>query len=184
MKLIVGLGNPGPEYMKTRHNLGFIVLNYTLEKENIKFDKNKFDAMITIQGVGDDRVIFAEPTTYMNLSGTAVKQIMDFYKIKPNDLLVIYDDKDLEVGKIRIRKKGSSGGHNGIKDIINKIGTDEFNRLRIGIGSDKRIPTADYVLGKFTNEQYEIIKSNLDTYSDLVIDYINKDIKELQNKYK
>ena len=174
MKLIVGLGNPGPEYMKTRHNLGFIVLDYTMEKEGIKFEKNKFDSMFTITGTGDDRVIFAEPTTFMNLSGSAVKQIMDFYKIKPKDLLVIYDDKDLEVGKIRIRKKGSSGGHNGIKDIINKIGTDEFNRLRIGIGSDNRIQTSDYVLGKFSKEQFEIIESNLEEYSDIVIDYMNK----------
>ena len=172
MKLIVGLGNPGPEYMKTRHNLGFIVLDYTLDKLGLKFEKNKFDAMLTIYGVGDDRVIFAEPTTFMNLSGTAVKQIIDFYKIKPEELLVVYDDKDLEVGETRIRKKGSSAGHNGIKDIINKVGTDEFNRLRIGVGSDSRINTADYVLGKFTKEQNELIESKLDTYADLIIDFM------------
>ena len=119
MRLIVGLGNPGSEYVKTRHNLGFIVLEYTIKNNGLKFDKDKFDSVYTIDGIGDDRVIYMEPMTFMNLSGTSVKQIKDFYKISDEDILVVYDDKDLDIGRIRLRAKGSAGGHNGIKDIIN-----------------------------------------------------------------
>jgi PTH1 family peptidyl-tRNA hydrolase len=174
MKLIVGLGNPGNEYNKTRHNLGFLVLDKYLEENNLKFDKDKFESIYTIDGIGEDRVIFQQPMTFMNLSGTAVKQLSDFYKIKPEDILIVYDDKDLPVGDIRVRTKGSAGGHNGIKSIINQLGIENFGRLRIGIGSNPKINTADYVLGKFSKEDQEIIDNKMSDYIKEIDNFINK----------
>jgi PTH1 family peptidyl-tRNA hydrolase len=174
MKLIVGLGNPGNEYNKTRHNLGFLVLDKYLEENNLKFDKDKFESIYTIDRIGEDRVIFQQPMTFMNLSGTAVKQLSDFYKIKPEDILIVYDDKDLPVGDIRVRTKGSAGGHNGIKSIINQLGTENFGRLRIGIGSNPKINTADYVLGKFSKEDQEIIDNKMSGYIKEIDNFINK----------
>lgn len=183
MKLIVGLGNPGKEYEKTRHNLGFLVIDEILNRKGIELDKEKFNGLYTIDGVGNNRVIYAKPMTFMNLSGSFVQDIMSFYKIDIEDVLVLVDDKDMEVGKLKIKTNGSSAGQNGIKDIINKLGTEEFARAKLGIGSDSRIQTKDYVLGKWNKEQAEIIGQRIKHFGDAAIAFENNDISTVMNKY-
>ena len=148
MYLIIGLGNPEEEYSKTRHNMGFNTINKIAEQYNIKINKKKFQGLYEITTIEDKKVVLVKPQTYMNLSGNCVKEIADFYKVSPEEILVIYDDMDIEPGKIKIRKKGSSGGHNGIKSIIQIIGTEEFPRIRIGIGRPKHNgDEINYVIG-------------------------------------
>ncbi len=133
MKLIVGLGNIGREYDETRHNAGFMTVDRFAEKHAFEFNKQKFDAMIADGIINGEKVILAKPTTYMNESGRSVRQIVDFYKLDPEDVLIVHDDMDLATGRLRLRQKGSAGGHNGIKSIIAHLGTEKFKRLRIGI---------------------------------------------------
>ena len=174
MKLVIGLGNPGLEYVNTRHNLGYFILENFLKAKSLKLDKEKFDSIYTIDGVGEDRVIYMEPTTFMNLSGQSIRQIVNFYKIEIEDILVIYDDLDLPLSKLRVRTKGSAGGHNGIKSIISQLGSEDFNRLRVGIGKDDRIDTSKYVLGKFSNSESELIKKELENYFSEIESFIKK----------
>jgi PTH1 family peptidyl-tRNA hydrolase len=174
MKLVIGLGNPGLEYVNTRHNLGYFILENFLKTKSLKLDKEKFDSIYTIDGVGEDRVIYMEPTTFMNLSGQSIRQIVNFYKIEIKDILVIYDDLDLPLSKLRVRTKGSAGGHNGIKSIISQLGSEDFNRLRVGIGKDDRIDTSKYVLGKFSNSESELIKQELENYFSEIESFIKK----------
>ncbi len=159
MKLIVGLGNPGKQYEMTRHNIGFMVISYLSRVYNIKVKKLQGKALTGDGQIAGEKVILAMPQTYMNLSGESVRELCAYYKIAPQDVIVIYDDKDIDVGKIRIRPKGSAGGHNGMKSIIYQLQSDEFPRIRVGIGH----PTgdlADYVLGHFSkDEQAEIEKA-------------------------
>lgn len=155
MKLIVGLGNPGKEYEMTRHNSGFCVLDAIAEECRIEVTQKKFKALIANTQIGKERVLLMKPQTYMNLSGEAVREAMNFYKLTPDHLLVIYDDLDLPVGKIRLRAQGSAGGQNGMKNIIKHIGTQDFERIRVGIGKDGRIPVIDWVLGKVRQEEME-----------------------------
>lgn len=183
MKLIVGLGNPGEEYEKTRHNIGFCVIDKYLEKNNLKTDKNKFNGLFTKTKINNEEVIFLKPQKYMNLSGEVVKPIMDFYKIKSSDILVIHDDLDLPVGKIKLKQNSSSGGHNGIKDIERNIGTKEYKRLKIGISNNKLSDTKDYVLGKFSKEELKIIDESINKCCDIIDDYLLLDFTELMNKY-
>ena len=154
MKCIIGLGNPGKSYEKTRHNIGFMVLDAIAKELKIDF-KSKFKAEIAQINHQGKALLLVKPQTYMNLSGESVRLIKDYYKLNDDDLLVVYDDLDLPVGKLRLREKGSSGGHNGIKSIHQHLGHSEFKRLRIGIDNNKLIPTADYVLGKFSAEESE-----------------------------
>ena len=150
MKLIVGLGNPGREYEKTRHNIGFNVLDLLADKYNITFSENKkFNALEASFNLIGEKVILVKPLTFMNLSGDSVIKYINYYDIDVNDLLVIHDDLDMELGKIRIVFDSSSGGHNGIKSIINNLNSKKFTRLKIGISHNKNIDTKDYVLGKF-----------------------------------
>lgn len=153
MKLIVGLGNPGREYENTRHNAGFKVMEQIEKELNVSISMNKFKGLYVKTKYKGEDVILLKPQTYMNLSGESVKEVMTFFKIDVKDILVIYDDLDLPVGKIRLREKGSAGGQNGMKNIIQHVGTQQFNRIRVGIGKDPRIPTVDYVLGKFRKEE-------------------------------
>ena len=157
---IVGLGNPGKEYVKSRHNIGFLLLKIFSNKYNAQFTlKNKFKSKYTEFKVNDSIYRLFMPNTYMNNSGDAVRAIVDWYKIKLDHLFIIVDDIDLPLGKIRFRKKGSSGGHNGLKDIINKLNTDNFNRIRIGIGSpslnekNKNFSTVSHVLGNISSKE-------------------------------
>ena len=182
MKLVVGLGNPGREYQNTRHNIGFIVLDNYLGKVDWK---EKMDALYYSEMINGEQIIYIKPQTFMNLSGIAVNKFAKYYKILASDILVIQDDLDLEVGKFKIKRNSSSGGHNGIKSIINELGTDEFARLKIGIGKDKNIPTMDYVLGKLSKNENENLNSNMDSFNNIIklftIEGINKAL-EYNNK--
>lgn len=178
MKVIVGLGNPGKKYERTRHNAGFITIDLVAEKLGVKINTKKFKAEIAEVFVRGEKVLLVKPQTYMNLSGESVRAIFDFYNVTEEDLLVITDDKDLDVGFIRFRPKGSSGGQNGIKNIIAHLGTQEFARVKVGIGSNPLIPTVDYVLGKI-DEDTAVLKAR-----DAVIDFIEGvDTLELMNRY-
>ncbi|CAM4124386.1 aminoacyl-tRNA hydrolase [Erysipelothrix inopinata] len=148
MKVIVGLGNPGKEYEKTRHNAGFMVVDGLADKLNIDINTKKHKALIGVGHYQGQKIMLVKPQTYMNLSGETVGEIVRYYDLDLDDLLIVSDDLDSEIGVIRIRLKGSSGGQNGIKSIINHLGTQEFNRLKIGIGKSSIIKTVDYVLGK------------------------------------
>lgn len=155
MYIIVGLGNPGKEYAGTRHNIGFDVIETLAEQEKIGVLEKKHKAVIGKGYIGGEKVILAKPQTYMNLSGESVRELVDYYKIdEREELIVISDDISLEPGQIRLRKKGSAGGHNGLKNIIAHLGHDEFQRIKIGVGEKpKGYDLADYVLGHFTSDE-------------------------------
>lgn len=185
MKLIVGLGNPGGEYKKTRHNIGFIFLNSFLSKEGISLDKKKFKGKyIEYVSSKGNKAILLEPQTYMNLSGDSIVDFVRYYKINIEDVLVIHDDLDLELGKLRIRSKGSSGGHNGIKSVIARLGSENFKRIRIGIGKDSNIPVIDYVLGKFSEEDLKKLEERFEVVNRVIEDFIdNEDFHVIESKY-
>ncbi len=183
MKLIVGLGNPGKEYEKTRHNVGYEILNKYLDKKGFSLNKNKFNGRYTKETINDEEVIFLEPETFMNSSGECVKKIMDFYKINVEDILVIQDDLDLEIGKIKLKENSSSGGHNGIKNIELNLGTNSFKRLKVGISNNKLIDTKDYVLGKFNKEEREILDKTFDNCINIIEDFFSMNFDLLMGKY-
>lgn len=183
MKLIVGLGNPGKEYEQTRHNSGFMVMDAIADQLNIEMNQNKFKALVGKGNVNGQSVLLMKPQTYMNLSGEAVRSAIDFFHIDVEDILVIYDDLDLPVGKIRLREKGSAGGQNGMKNIIAHLHTQEFNRIRVGIGKDPRIPVVDYVLGKFRSNEIEDHKIAILNARDAAIESINKSFNEVMSNY-
>ena len=159
MKLIVGLGNIGEKYDLTRHNVGFIVVDEYAYRKNLefKYDKN-LEALIAETRINNEKVIIAKPTTYVNLSGIAVIKIMNYYKIPVEDILIIYDDIDLDVGKLRVREQNGNGGYNGVRGIIKHLNTKNFKRIRVGIGLDKSMPLDHYVLGKFSKTDLELLK--------------------------
>ncbi len=183
MKLVVGLGNKGREYENTRHNMGFMLVDRYLQYKNItdKF-KEKFNAMYIETTINNEKVIFIKPMTYMNNSGIAVRAFLDFYKLNSEDILVISDDLDLDLGKFRLRRNGSSGGHNGLKSIISHLGTDNFKRLRIGISNDKD-DVINYVLSKFSKKELNEIDIMFDTLVDVLDDYFVMDFTFLMSKY-
>ncbi len=183
MKLVVGLGNKGREYENTRHNMGFMLVDRYLQYKNItdKF-KEKFNAMYIETTINNEKVIFIKPMTYMNNSGIAVRAFLDFYKLNSEDVLVISDDLDLDLGKFRLRRNGSSGGHNGLKSIISHLGTDNFKRLRIGISNDKD-DVINYVLSKFSKKELNDIDTMFDTLVDVLDDYFVMDFTSLMSKY-
>lgn len=163
MKLFVGLGNPGSKYERTRHNAGFMAVDALSKEWNIELSEDKkFKGYIGHGVVKGEKVILLKPTTYMNLSGESVRAVMDFYDVDIEDLIVIYDDLDLPYGKIRMRLKGSAGGHNGIKSIIAHTKTQEFKRIKIGIDRHPKIPVVDYVLGKFTEDELALVNQAID----------------------
>ena len=183
MKLIVGLGNIGKEYENTRHNMGFMLVDRYLEYKNIplKF-KEKLNAMYVETTINNEKVIFIKPTTYMNNSGMAVRAFLDFYKLDVQDILVISDDLDLDLGKFRLRRNGSSGGHNGLKSIISHLNSDDFKRLRIGISNDKD-DVINYVLSKFSKKELNEIDTMFDTLVTVLDDYFVMDFTSLMSKY-
>ena len=185
MKLVVGLGNPGGEYRNTRHNVGFIFLDSYLEKKHLELSKKKFNGLyIDYTSDKGEKVIFLEPQTYMNLSGDSVIDFMRYFKISGEDVLVIHDDLDLEVSKIKIRSKGGSAGHNGIKSLIARIGSENFRRVRVGIGKDKNIPVFDYVLGKFSEEDKLLLKEKENIINKVIDDFINGvDFHVIESRY-
>lgn len=184
MYLIVGLGNPEREYGNTRHNMGFDTINKLSKKYNIEVSKNKFQGLYGKGEIEQEKIILLKPQTYMNLSGICIKQFVDFYKIEQEKILVIYDDMDIELGKIKIRKKGSSGGHNGMKSIIHELGTEEFQRIRIGIG--KPIGYQDkinYVIGKIPEKEISELEKGVDKAEEAVIEIIKNGIDIGMNKF-
>ena len=183
MKLIVGLGNPGIEYINTRHNIGFMSIDTLAYSLNLKIDKNKFDGLYVKTNIGKENVILLKPQKYINLSGDVIKKYIDFFKINIEDVLIISDDLDLPLGKIKIKYKGSSGGHNGLKNIEKNLNTNEYKRIKIGISNNKLIDTKDYVLGKLKDEDLNIIKETLNKIPQIIDDYINYPFEQLMSKY-
>ncbi|ERJ12461.1 aminoacyl-tRNA hydrolase [Haloplasma contractile] len=184
MKIIVGLGNPGKKYKDTRHNVGFMVLDEYTRRNNLVFEhKSKYKAECVQTLINNEKVILLKPLTYMNLSGESVKILKDYYNVDDQDILIIYDDLDLSCGKIRFKQKGSSGGHNGIKSIINCINSKTFHRLKIGIERSEVIPVVNYVLGKFTKEQRPHVLESIEESILGIEDWISKDIAYVMNKY-
>ena len=183
MRLIVGLGNPGKEYENTRHNVGFLTIDALSKKLNVELDKNKCKAIYGIYRLNNEKIILAKPQTYMNLSGESVVSLMKFYDIDIKDVIVVHDDLDLPIGKIRIRYKGSCGGQNGMRNIIDLTGTDEINRIRIGISDNRNMDAKDYVLGKFTKQEKEEIDKAIDKASDAIIYSFENDFDRVMSKF-
>ena len=181
MFLIVGLGNPGKEYDGTRHNIGFAAVDYISDKYNIELNRIKFKGVFGEGFIEGKKVILLKPTTYMNLSGESIREVINFYKISNEEVIVIYDDISLEVGRLRIREKGSHGGHNGIKSIIANLGTDVFPRVKIGVGAPKG-NLVSHVLGKFSEDEIEVLRETIKASSDAVSIIMKADIKEAMNK--
>ena len=183
MKLIVGLGNPGKEYENTRHNIGFIFIDSFAKQNNVDINKEKFNGLYAQTSINNEKVILLKPLSFMNLSGEVVRKYVDFFKIKLEDILIINDDLDLNIGRIRLRLSGSSGGHNGLKNIALHLNSENFKRLKIGISNDKTVDTKDYVLGKFSKEEKEILDSLKETVNNLLNDYLTTDFDKLMCKY-
>lgn len=184
MKVIVGLGNPGKKYEKTRHNAGFFVIDELLKRHSITLDKQKFKAEYAIEFINGEKIMFVKPQTYMNLSGQALKPLMDYYNAEIEDLIVIYDDLDLPTGKIRLRQTGSHGGHNGIRSLIDHLGTKEFNRIRLGIGRPTNaMPIVDYVLRPFSKDQSEEVAHSVLDASDACEYWLENTFLETMNKF-
>lgn len=183
MKLIVGLGNPGKEYNNTRHNIGFMCIDKIAETFNVSFDNNKFNGIYTQFILNGEKVILLKPQKYMNLSGEVVRDFVNFFKMDINNVLIICDDLDTEIGTYRLRYKGSSGGHNGLKNIELHLSTSEYKRIKLGISNNKNIDTKDYVLGKFTKEEQELIKPIIKNMPNIIEDYLKLPFDNLMNKY-
>ena len=183
MKLIVGLGNPGKHYEKTRHNAGFMVMDKLADKLGVKLDQNKFKGLYTQTFVSGSKVLLLKPQTFMNNSGESVQAIADYFNIDRSEILIIYDDLDLPVGKLRLREKGSAGGQNGVKSILRYMGSQEIARIRVGIGKDLQIPTVDYVLGKVNKEDIDLFQETLNTAADAAIASINEEFNMVMAKY-
>ena len=182
MKIIVGLGNPGKEYQNTRHNIGYMFIDEVARTNNLKFSLDKAKRAEIAQGViKSQKVVLVKPITYMNLSGEALRLVMDYYKVEVSDIIIIHDDLDLPTGKLRIRANGSSGGHNGLKSIIANIKTQDFKRIKIGI--DRKGDVIDYVLGKFSKEELEEINKVINQASNIIDDYLSDSFINLMIKY-
>lgn len=184
MKLIAGLGNPGKKYDKTKHNTGFMALDHYLDQNNLRLEKDKFEGFWTKTKINGEDVILLEPQTYMNDSGKSIAQVAKFFKIAPEDILVIHDDMDMPIGKIRIRANGKSGGHNGIKSIISCLGTNKFNRLKIGIKHPENESVVSWVLTPFNKDQQELMDAAFATSEKIIADFVaGKDAQYLMNRY-
>lgn len=184
VKLIIGLGNPGKPYEHTRHNIGFDVIDELANRWNAPLNQTKFNGMYATVHRPEGKVILLKPLTYMNLSGECVRPLMDYFDIEIEDIIVIYDDLDLETGKLRLRGKGSAGGHNGIKSLIQHLGTQEFNRIRVGVSRPPAgIKVADYVLAKFSKEDQPIVKEAVEKSCDAVEAALTKPFLEVMNKF-
>jgi len=184
MKLVVGLGNPGKEYKNTRHNIGFNLLDCIASNNGYSFKVNKkFNCEMCETNINGEKVLLIKPLSFMNLSGTVVSRIVSFYDIDISDILVIQDDLDMEFGKIRIVYDSSSGGHNGIKNISECLGSQKYTRLKIGISNNKDMDTKDYVLGKLSLKEKKILKDVKVKTIDILNDYLKIDFNVLMTKY-
>lgn len=183
MKIFIGLGNPGVKYANTRHNAGFMVIDELAKLCELEFNQEKFSAYFAKGKVGKEDVILLKPTTFMNNSGFALRQCLDFYKESMENVVVIYDDVDLPVGKLRLRQKGSAGGHNGIKSIIHCGFTSDFNRIRVGVGKDPKIPMVDWVLSKFREEEKPDLNNAIEQASKAAFFSIKHSFMDTMNRY-
>ena len=185
MWLVAGLGNPGLQYEKTRHNAGFMAADRLAEKHGAQFNKHKSEAVYADFKIGDNRILLVKPQTYMNNSGRAVSALLNFYKIPTDRLIVMFDDITLDIGKLRLRRKGSHGGHNGIKDIIELTGTDDIMRIKIGVGEreNRDYDLKDWVLGKIPTEQMTDFNKVLDRAALAAEEIIIRGIDSAMNKY-
>ena len=183
--LLVGLGNPGDQYENTRHNVGFMVADELAERSHVPVQRLKFRALTNTVTIGDRKVLLMKPVTYMNLSGEAVREAAAFYKIPPEHILVVSDEVALAPGKLRVRRSGSAGGHNGLKNIIAHLGTDQFPRLKVGVGS-KPYPDsdmADWVLGKFQGEDKKAVEAAVKKAADAAECLIREGVDKAMNQY-
>lgn len=184
MYLIIGLGNPEPEYSNTRHNMGFDTINIIAQNNNINISKSKFKGLCETGIIQGKKVILLKPQTYMNLSGESVKEVVNFYNIELENIIVIYDDMDIEKGKIKIRKKGGSGSHNGMKSVIKELQFSEFARVRVGIGQpDFRNDMVNYVIGKVSEEEQKILQQGVNSAAEAVEEIIKNGIDIAMNKF-
>ena len=184
MKMIIGLGNPGKPYEHTRHNIGFDVVDELANRFNSPLTQMKFKGMYTVVHRPEGKVLLVKPLTYMNLSGECVVPLMDYYEIAEEDIVIIYDDLDLAVGKLRLRQKGSAGGHNGIKSMIQHLGTQEFNRIRIGVDrppAGMKVP--DYVLSRFSKDEKPLMEEALKKSADACEDWLASPFLEVMNRF-
>ncbi|MBO5474971.1 MAG: aminoacyl-tRNA hydrolase [Bacilli bacterium] len=180
MKLVFGLGNPGSEYANTRHNIGFIMLDDYIGE--YKWSK-KFNGLYIEKNINGEKYVFVKPLSFMNLSGGVVSSFVNYYKVSYKDIIVIHDDLDLPFGKIRIKVNSSAGGHNGVKDIIKSLNTQEFMRIKVGISNNKNIDTKDYVLGNFSKSDLKIIKDIEKEVFEIIENFDYDNIDSLMNKY-
>ena len=184
MYLIVGLGNPENEYGNTRHNMGFDTIDEIAKRNNIEVNKNKFKGLYQTTIIQNQKVILLKPQTYMNLSGESIKEVVDFYQIKPDEIIVIYDDIDTEKGNIRIRKQGGPGTHNGMKSVIENLNTTEFARIRVGIGQPEfKNDMINYVIGKVPEKEQKILHQGVIKAADAVEEIIKNGIDIAMNKF-
>ena len=184
MYLIVGLGNPEEEYARTRHNMGFDVINKLAEKLNIKINKSKFKSLYGTGIINGDKIILVKPQTYMNLSGEAVRDFKNFYKVNTENIIIIYDDLDINPGLIKIRKKGGPGTHNGMKSVIHEIQTEDFPRIRVGIGNpEHKNELLKYILSKIPEEDYKVLENAINNATSAIEEIIENDLDSAMNKY-
>ncbi len=183
MKLIIGLGNVGAKYMFTRHNVGFMLVDKIAMDNSVTFKENSKLKSLIAKFTADEEIMLVKPTTYMNLSGEAMRAVIDYYKISPEDMIIVYDDLSLNLGKIRFRANGSDGGHNGIKSIIQHLGSKNFARLKIGIGPQPPIPSEAFVLQNFDKDSLEELKTILSTSEEAINFYFKNGIEKTQCKY-
>ncbi|MBC1475286.1 aminoacyl-tRNA hydrolase [Listeria grandensis] len=183
MKMIVGLGNPGKKYERTRHNVGFMVVDELSFRYQTPWKKSKFNGMTSSIVVNGEKMLLVKPLTFMNLSGECVRTLMDYYDISVGDVMIIYDDLDLPTGKIRLRQKGSAGGHNGMKSLIQHLKTQEFNRIRVGVDRPANGDIINYVLGDFPKAEQADIIDAIKKSADAVEAWSNKGFAEVMNQF-
>lgn len=183
MYIIAGLGNPGKKYENTRHNMGFIAIDLLAEEYGIKVDKLKFKSLVGEGRIAGQRVLLMKPQTYMNLSGEAIREAVHFYKIQPEELIVIYDDIDIPTGTFRIRKKGSAGTHNGMRSVVYQLQSDQFPRIRIGIGTEKQVDLIHYVTGGVSKGEKELLEEALTKSAKAAAAIVEKGIDKAMNEY-
>ncbi|WP_100374385.1 aminoacyl-tRNA hydrolase [Bacillus sp. FJAT-45037] len=184
MKVVVGLGNPGAKYAGTRHNIGFDIIDYCAKELGVELNQSKFKGIFGIKIINGEKVFFLKPLTYMNLSGESVRPLLDYYQIGIDDLVVIYDDLDLPTGKIRLREKGSAGGHNGIKSLIQHLGTEKFKRIRVGVDRPKDgEPIVNYVLGTYRPDERQAMSESIIQASKAIEAWTDKSFLEVMNQF-
>lgn len=184
MKCIIGLGNPGRKYVATRHNIGFMVIDELARRHQFRLSKKKFSGLYAMELINGEKVVLIQPQTFMNRSGDCLEPFINYFNIDLENIIVIYDDLDLPVGKIRLRKKGGHGGHNGLRSVIDRLGTNNFKRLRVGIGRPMdRQPIIDYVLNRFSKDQAEDVQTSIQLAADACEMWLKEDFNQVMNQF-